>query len=89
MKRFASFENRKTGLTEHGCVPGPEAVSPQAQFAATPCFCIAEKKGAEHTGRLNFTWEGVGGSPGKRGDLQGGVGGVLERLDSLDEFSLS
>ena len=36
MREFASFESRRTGLEEQGCVPGSEAVSPQVQFAATP-----------------------------------------------------
>ena len=33
VRELASFQSRRTGLKEQGCVSGLEAVSPQVQFA--------------------------------------------------------
>ena len=50
VREFASFESRRTGLKEQGCVPGSEAVSHQLQFA----------------GRGGSGWERGGGRAGRR-----------------------
>ena len=62
VREFASFEGRRTGLKEQGCVPGSEAVSHRLQFAGRGGERVGEGRGEGGGARgWNFTWDGPAG----------------------------
>ena len=79
VREFGSLESLKTGLKEQGFVPGLEAVSPQVQFAATPCIVsfLLTKEDAETDlldggGRERESGARAGGERGGGGGGEGG-----------------